>query len=560
MPRIIDFDTVKGIIRLRFTGYSTKDTAEKMGCSTRTVRNKVNDFIQVAEKTGEKKEGLMIAAEEYGVKDLVQGVLKLSEKQRETGLGLRDSVKGMNVYARLVKAGMQDLEDFLVEAEKTAQGNNYPLDELFPLIVECMKIKNASGKGFKELVEEAETIPVKIDELAHEEAELRKSISKMEQEHNQKLEGAETTSKKLEKYLKDKETLSPFVSFEEIHKVANLVGNLNDLNYNTKEIIDFYSNEKELKEKRMESYAAMAKIEECLKKLEYKKEKLQKDVDWLQEEIMAGKELKQKQLEPIQVRDILDHIIRVSAENGLEPEEAYHKYLAIMKEAYNPILRLENHLNVLESKYNILMRKVELREVKLETLEKEIEAKQQQITILKELEENGLRVSDVENWNNIIRGTGLTSHELTRKIEEYGDLQKLIEEARKELTRIQKDATLHKAWASAHEKTKQRVLGEIKAFTEEALNEILDRYQKIVDDIDELTKAYFKVGTEVGNYDNLNILMDMITGKPVEITDALHVLHLTTTFLENWAETQREYELQKSFQDLIDLIKWRRSR
>ncbi|NIP53360.1 MAG: hypothetical protein GWN55_14855, partial [Phycisphaerae bacterium] len=71
--------TTEDILRLRFRGYSSHEVSEKVGYSQRTVQGRLRDFINEAEDVGDLEGGLLEAASNYEVRDLVYGLLEVSK-------------------------------------------------------------------------------------------------------------------------------------------------------------------------------------------------------------------------------------------------------------------------------------------------------------------------------------------------------------------------------------------------------------------------------------------------------------------------------------------------
>lgn len=552
MPKVLDFEYVKSILRFRFMGYSSKKTGEEMKCSPRTVRNKVRDFIKATEEAGPLEEGLMKAASEYGIRDLVSGLLDISKNCRDNELEVPDAVKGLNVHARLVKAGMSDLEQLLIEVEKQAGANEYPREDLASLMVESMRLKNATGKSYMELTEQAETLPRRVEELVQEEAELQAEVNKLQREQLQKLREAETTDEKLEEYFTDKEALGKVVDFSDTHRVTNLVLNFRDADYDVEEIIGFYSSAPGLKERRVRIEAKVKELENTVKNLESEKDRLQKEKLELKGEIDVGKQLKENELEPVQAREIMDMILKVSAKYAIDHHKAYEKLMSVLENAYDPILRLENQLSILTRRLKNLMDEIELEQVKLETLIKEYEVKQSRLEELDKLNETGLKFNDLRNWNLIIQKAGLDPGELLDSMEEWEGILGAIEEYRIEQTGLRADITQLEAEIATLEDNRTRIKAEIKEYHNQIrgiLQELLGEFEGKLQEALELSTLSYEIGRNARTHIDIRAIMNMIEEKPIDFYEALHNMRQIISAMERWAENNRQYQILQPLQN-----------
>ena len=191
-------------VNVLLKGWSFQEVAELYGVSAQTVRNRWIDFVEKVED-----DGLMGAAENYGVVELVNGLRNLSINLKSNELDVEECLTGLNVATTLrdLDLPIGDVDLFFRDLILYAKTNNIPFIEVADTARDLQKALNDSGFGYGELVDEVNRLQGEKAWFERELQGLRNEIEESGKDLERRLAEASVTEATLETYLEDKAML-----------------------------------------------------------------------------------------------------------------------------------------------------------------------------------------------------------------------------------------------------------------------------------------------------------------------------------------------------------------
>jgi len=204
-------------IRLRLQGYTRDEISGRLGISAGTVSKILKNFETLA-----NREGIDMAAGEYGVEDEVASLIDLAIQLRKHNLTPAEAEAGVRLLERLRSLGVdeKDLEAYTnrlyIESRKTGLRPR----ALIQAAQRLLTLEKKTGKTYQAILSEYEN-------LSKEEERLKERVQNLRKELNQMLREKNTTTQLLEEYTKTRDQLkSHGLDISDLNKAVTLLKNL----------------------------------------------------------------------------------------------------------------------------------------------------------------------------------------------------------------------------------------------------------------------------------------------------------------------------------------------
>jgi predicted transcriptional regulator len=158
---------VSKIFQLYFQGYSQTEIANKLGITQASVSIYISQFKSLAQQ-----QGIMAAAEEHQVMDEVQTLYDLAVDLKKAKKTVEEASSGLKMSLLFQECGVKE-EDYpnLIQACTKMMS-----DDAAKTAVELNQLENATGKTWKEIVEQAKSAH---EELEQTQAQIVNTVAKL---------------------------------------------------------------------------------------------------------------------------------------------------------------------------------------------------------------------------------------------------------------------------------------------------------------------------------------------------------------------------------------------
>ena len=188
---------VEEAIFLLLNGETSRMIGERLGVTPQTVRNRRDDFVKEAEKIG-----LMQAADNLGVKEQVEGLIKLASNIKKYDIGLENCISGSEISITAKKLNLSDkqLENFMQGIYQYGVTNGLSPERVGDLLTRLQDLHMKTGMDYSDLLEEWESKHTEKQRLEKTITDYKQSILVLENELKNKLDESEATQATLEAY------------------------------------------------------------------------------------------------------------------------------------------------------------------------------------------------------------------------------------------------------------------------------------------------------------------------------------------------------------------------
>ena len=542
-------------IRLRLHGYTRDEISEKLGISAGTVSKILKNFESLA-----NREGIEMAAGEYGVEDDVAFLIDLAIQLRKHNLTPAEAKAGARLLKRLQSLGIdeKDLETYTnrlyLESKKTGRQPR----ELIQAAQRLLTLEKETNKTYQELLSEYEN-------LAKEEERLKESIQNLRQELDQMLREKKVTSKLLEEYVKIRDQLSKHgLEIRDLDKALTFLQNLREYNYNIKTILEGLMTIKSLREEKDNLGSQVNALEKELNNLKNELTKTQLALEKNKLTIQRLQELEKLGLNYEKLLELTKLIREMAISRGLDPKQTVEGFFTDIKENYDRKLGLEKELNELEEKIKNAKLQLTQHQDQLDGLKEKYAELSETIESIQQLRRRGIKTANIIAWNRILASSKVKPEDLEKDLQQYSNLRNLLKEKDRELSDLERklketemklselekqktalETTINDTLMKLNEKVNQLIThckGEITATAKSAnmqlsqlsqkaaktisdaknkfmaeLENARSRLKALEDEIEELTIKAYEVGETIGKYEAIKPFLEFIStgeGKP----------------------------------------------
>ena len=183
------------IIRLRYEGNSRDDIVKLSGHGGGTVNKVTSEFIAMGERIG-----LYEAADQYGVRETLEGLHSLSRDLKRERMTVADSSHGLTVAVELRKLDAQDdVSGFVRKVQR--QESKYPLPDMIKYAEKLYDLEAETGKMYPQIISEFKEKSEKTKTLDQENSDLRKKKRESDADLQKTLQENEVTHSELTEYV-----------------------------------------------------------------------------------------------------------------------------------------------------------------------------------------------------------------------------------------------------------------------------------------------------------------------------------------------------------------------
>jgi DNA repair exonuclease SbcCD ATPase subunit len=589
---------------LLLNGYSITEVADMLEVSRTTVYNRRKDFLDYA-----KKEGVFMAAEHFDVEETFDELFNLARELKQNDLRVEEARRGSKIVVLLDSINVKEPESFIRDVIQKSQESDISGEEITRYAIELRQLEREEGKTYSQLVSE-------IKEKKGEYKEVEKNLRLLEEQREQvendlerKLEESEITREKLASFVKTRDSLiEEGINIEDFEQLAKLIINFKEHDFELDEIIEFYG-EMELSRENLERNRAENKRLEdhnksLLRENYSQEEKLEENLAL----VTSVKLLREAEIEPDVVIEIIETISDMADVMDLSREEAIDRFIMDIKTKYNERTNFEFQLEELKKLQQAYQEKNNLIKEQVEVLEEVLEDRKLAIDSLKRIETVGISDDELVEWGNLIKdldydlsifrdaiatlgGIPAYVENKTQKISlleaKENELKASVESLEKKLEAIQQTLVLvQKTVESETNKIKdtveefeeyftsnetgfkirsRRIFDDIVENMITLLNntksewnsdlEILDEnVKKIVDETDRILENAYTGGRIVGRFHALEPIHKILREEEVPLTEGTIGVITMLTYIKIWLARNYSDEQAKVFDSVIERL------
>ncbi|AFU57899.1 hypothetical protein Ngar_c09570 [Candidatus Nitrososphaera gargensis Ga9.2] len=273
MPERVPDVTKLKILRLWLAGESRDNIARKTGVGTGTVSNVISEW--------------RTSYANYNI----DALRELGIAMKNAGITPKEAADAARVFNMLTKNNVKldDLDFFISDAYKTCSNTGLPTERLVDLLNQFFALSSSLNIP-------AEELPIQLAKLKNEVEGLKKSKIELEQE----LSNKETTLLDLQQFVTAREMLREhlgddngnFSIVEHLPKLANMLRNAKEMQYNPSKIISKISKIKSLQEQESALRVAIENKERRYRYFARESQRLENKVNSLSQTVRFYKELK----------------------------------------------------------------------------------------------------------------------------------------------------------------------------------------------------------------------------------------------------------------------------
>jgi hypothetical protein len=440
----------------------------------------------------------MLVAGSMGVEEQIKSLMGLSQKLRENELEVSDCVAGLDIIEKLRHFGVDpsNIEDFISSVYTESNNQDLKPIELVALCTELRRIKKEAGKSYPEIVEEYQSLKESNQVLSGEnvrlEEERRENIRSLREQVKEK----ETTLETLGWFAGTRDKLRELgVGVEDLDDLALLIKNFSESDYDAVEIIEFYSESVELRNKMRELEGDVKSQEQKLRSLVEENERCEEILKSNHELVAAVEDLESMHLNKDRVQTLIEKTSEISAIHGLKHTEALEKFFSDLSEQYEPKLGYENQLARYSSNITRLEQDIHDKKDDLSRLEGIVSSKESIVASLNQLNESGVTNEDLVHWSNIVKKTNLDLVTIRREIAQLGGLRQWFEKKGEEKIKLSGQIESMEREIESLRLQKENYETELTSLTTGTLADVKQELQKIPEIIDKLRTDFLSPET-----------------------------------------------------------------
>jgi hypothetical protein len=385
-------------LQLLLKGYTITQTANQLGVSRTTIYNRRKDFLDYAQK-----EGISLALKEYNINETFEELQALASSLKNNNLDVDEAKKGVELVNIMNEIKIEDPKDFLLEVVEESKKRNISGQEIIAYTSELKKMHIETGKKYSILIDELDSKKDEKEKLDNVYENLQEQLNSVKENLENMLKEADTTKKQLVEFSEIKTRLTELgIDLEEVELVDTLFTNLKEQDYVPNDMIDFFSSayyNKEILEREINEKNRLQERNEILNK---ENEKIEKLYEENLKMVASINTLKDSEILPEYIMDIVDTVKNMSDNLDLTNEESVEKFILDIKTQYNDLNDYRFKLSELESKYSAYEEKFSLLKEKIDVLEEVLDDRNNSVEALRRMEILGITDLELIEWKNII--------------------------------------------------------------------------------------------------------------------------------------------------------------
>jgi chromosome segregation ATPase len=436
-----------------------------------------------------EKEGLITIARSYGVSGQVDELLSVSKELNRSGLQPSECVAGSKIVKTLRDLGVNEsrFSGFIQEVYSDAVEQGLKPKELVGSCSELRRLRKQTGKGYQAILDDYEDKHLTNERLKSENIELENKRRQLKNQLNQEVRDKDATLQTLEAFNNTRESLKRRgVDVEELNKLAVLLLNVSEKSYDPEDITIFYSETRDLEEKKSSLEVTVSSLEAEATALEKENRALQETISDNQGLVEKISEIDSMGLKVENVTSIVQKVMEISSRHELTREKALEKFFSDIDEQYEAKLGYENEANRLKARRSRINDEIEDMETKHKRLEKIFAEKKSVYDRLIDLNEKGVSNEDLVHWDEIIRDTNMDLISIRREIARLGGLRQWLDDKNKDKIKLEGEIESLKNEIESLKTQKENFEAELNSLRTGALAEVkreLTRLPGIIDDL-----------------------------------------------------------------------------
>lgn len=388
------------------------------------VYNRRKDFLDYAEK-----EGLSVATEYYDLVETFDGLMELSRMLKANNLSINDAKQGVEIVEIMNDFQVENPEEFMSEVISEAESRELSGEEITRYSSELKRLEEETGRSYTQLIDEMESIQEKHKDLEKTQMMLEEQVHAVRSELEKSLDEAEVTKKRVEDFVEVRDSLGDFdVSLDDLDLLEKALRNLDELDYEVKEIIDFYSQSKLIREELeiniKENERLKERNEALLKENGELEEKLERNLEMstaVKSQLEAG-------IEPGDILDIVNTVKDVGEVLGLDESEAINRFVTDVKTGYNERSGYTFRVDEFKEIKRALEEKNSLLRERLGVLEEVLDDRSRTVEALRRMDALGLEDSELIEWRELLEDHDYNVTSFRAEVIKLGGLHPLVEE------------------------------------------------------------------------------------------------------------------------------------
>jgi len=420
-------------IKSLFNGVGAGETAKNLRVSKSTVLKHRRKFI---EKT--KEDGLMEAANQYEVGDVVEELLKIRTQIKEHKLSVEDCARGAETWALLsnLEVNPGELNAFL-EALNSTIKKGFSADNLLEYSKEMERLSIEENKTYEEFIEDLKKKRCLNEQLAQDNKILAEETQKNRERLAKELAESETTLTSLNEFQALKDALAEKnVDISSLEKLCILLENLSHQDYDTQKVTDFYSSYTDLKTRLIELSKEQANLQDSIEEIEGESQRLKEAIKSNMEIKLSIERIKSRGLTPENIEELAGTVASIGNKHGLHTEEALETFKTMIETGFDSSLGFNTLVQNLRSSSEALKKNIEGHRDELESLDTIIEARKQALKALQSITNAGINDRELVDWKTILEEINYDVAEFREELAQLKGMNKILDEKRREILEI----------------------------------------------------------------------------------------------------------------------------
>lgn len=460
MPKEVEQE----VVRLRLSGYTRDEIAEKLGISGGKVSMVLSGFENVSER-----DGLDVAARNYDVEMDVRSLVNLAIQLRKSGVTVAESSAGARIMGKLRDLGVkeEDLERFVAKIYRGSKELGLAPESLVEAASELFRLREETGLEYHEVI-------AKYRAASEEKAKLEDEIRKLKKEKEDALREKEATIELLNEYVKLRDSLKGYgLDVKDLPRLRDLLKNAGEMDYEAKAVVEELSKVESLTERKGELEKEVKELEDRASSLSRKAEEAESSVKEKEPIIKQAKTLEGLGFDATKLETLSQTIKEIMVQHGYKPKEAVEKFFKDLED-YDGKLGFEQELKKLQTEIGETKTELSRQQTELEALKAKHADLSSAINSIQELRRKKVSPEHIISWNKIVAQSGCQPSELQELLEEYGGIQNLTSSKRNALKELEDSLNRRRAELEELERKKSSVEASMKAIESTCIKEIED--------------------------------------------------------------------------------------
>jgi hypothetical protein len=298
---------------------------------------------------------------------------------------------------------LDDPESFMSNVILEANSSGVTGKQIVRYSTELKKLQEKEGKSFTQLVEEIKDRKREYEELAKVKGMLEEQIHVVRNELEKSLTEMEVTQKELEEYKVTRNKLtSAGLNVEDLDLLKNIVRNLEGLEYDLNEILDFYSSTKLIQEQLKRRIQENERLSNKNLTLREKNQSLEIELERNLEISSAVKSHLEASIRPRDILTIVRTVTDMGAVLGLEKDKALDRFMTDIKTGYNERNGYTFQIEELKTLNKVYEEKNTTLKEQLDILEEVLDDRRKAVESLRRMEILGIEDREIVKWMELL--------------------------------------------------------------------------------------------------------------------------------------------------------------